>query len=252
MKIISIINLKGGVGKTITAINKGHILATVYNKRVLFIDNDKQGNASKFFKLHNYERPSISDLFLRENYVTHKAIHYTQYPELHLISANMTLLNINKQVLMDESRQQETILKKALQQVESEYDYCIIDNAPDINISIINALIASDEVIIPIKIDQFSFEGLEQITEQIEEIKGLNPALHFRGCLVTQYVKNDVNKQGKEYLNSQTKYPIFATHIRRTEKIDESTFAGQPIIDYSARCGAAKDYRSFVKEYLRE
>jgi len=252
MKNIAIINLKGGVAKTITTINKAHILATVYNKRVLLVDNDKQGNASKFFNLHSYERPSIADLLIARKYDIRQVINHTQYNNLDLISANMTLLNANRQILMDVSRQQQTILKKALQQVESEYDYCIIDNAPDINISVINSLVAANDVIVPIKIDQFSFDGLEQLTEQFEEIREFNPSLCFRGCLVTQYVKNDVNEQGEDHLNNKTQYPMFKTHIRRTEKIDESTFTSQPIIEYSKRSGAARDYLNFVKEYLGE
>ena len=250
MKTISIINLKGGVAKTITSINMSHILATIYGMRVLLIDNDKQGNTSKFFKLHNYEMPSIAELLVEKKFDTHKAVRHTQYANLDVISANMNLLNANLKIIMDVSRQQQTILKKALQQVESEYDYCIIDNAPDINISVINSLVASDEVIVPIKIDQFSFDGLEELIEQFEKINELNPSLHFKGCLVTQYARNDVNAQGEEHLNNQEKYPMFATHIRRTEKVDESTFTSQPIVEYSQRCGAAKDYLGFVKEYL--
>lgn len=227
-----------------------HILATVYGKRVLLIDNDKQGNTSKFFKLHNYEMLGMADLLTEKKFDTYKVINHTQYANLDVISANMNLLNANLKIILDVSRQQQTILKKALQQVESEYDYCIIDNAPDINISVINSLVAANEVIVPIKIDQFSFDGLEQLTEQFEEIKELNPGLVFRGCLVTQFAKNDVNIQGEEHLNNQTEYPMFATHIRRTEKIDESTFTSQPIVEYSKTCGAAKGYLAFVNEYL--
>lgn len=252
MNTISILNLKGGVAKTITAINMAHILATVYKKRVLLIDNDKQGNTSKFFKLHSYETLGIAEVLTEKKFDIHNAIHHTQYADLDVISANMNLLNANLKIIMDVSRQQQTILKKALQQVESEYDYCIIDNAPDINISVINSLVAANEVIVPIKIDQFSFDGIEQLVEQFESIRELNPTLHFRGCLVTQFARNDVNIQGEAHLIVQAEYPMFATHIRRTEKVDESTFTSQPIIEYSQRCGAAKDYKNFVKEYLGE
>ena len=251
MKKISIINLKGGVAKTITSINMAHILATVYNKRVLLIDNDKQGNSSKFFQLHSYETLSMAELLVEKKFDTHKAIQKTQYENLDLISANMNLLNANLKIIMDVTRQQQTVLKKALHQIASEYDYCIIDNAPDINISVINGLVAADDVIVPIKIDQFSFDGLDQLIDQFEEIRELNPSLHFKGCLVTQFAKNEVNIQGEAHLNNK-EYPMFSTHIRRTEKIDESTFSSKPIIDYSRRCGAAKDYLNFVKEYLGE
>lgn len=250
MKKIAIINLKGGVAKTMTSVNMAHILAAVYDKKVLLVDNDKQGNSSKFYSLYGYERPSIADLLIEKNFNTRAAINRTPYQNLDLISANMNLLNANLKILLDPSRQQQTILRKALKQVEDNYDYCIMDNAPDINISVINSLVAADEVIVPIKIDQFAFDGLEQLMEQFEAIKEFNPALSFRGCLVTQFTKNDVNQQGESYLTEQGKYPVFETHIRRTEKIDESTFASQPIIEYSRQCGASKDYLKFVKEYL--
>jgi len=252
MEIISILNLKGGVAKTITSINMAHILATVHGKRVLLIDNDKQGNTSKFFKLHNYEMLTIADLLTEKNFDIHKVINKTQHPGLDLISANMNLLNANLAIIMDMSRQQQTILKKALQQVKSEYDYCIIDNAPDINISVINGLVAAHEVIVPIKIDQFSFDGLDQLIEQFEELKELNPSLHFKGCLITHYTKNKVNTQGEDWLNNGCKYPMFKTSISRTVKIDESTFSCEPIVQYSKNCKAAKDYLALVKEYLGE
>lgn len=253
MEIVVLSNLKGGVAKTTTSVNKAHILATVYNKRVLLIDDDKQGNASKFYRLHGYDHPSIADVLVEKNYDIHNAIQHTRYANLDMITANMNLITANLKISMDESREQQTILKKALEQVESEYDYCIIDNAPDINISIINSLVAAHSVIVPIKIDQYSFDGLKAIADQLEEIRKFNPGINFRGCLVTQYVNNEVNQQGKAYLTDQTQYPVFATHIRRTaDKVDEGTFAGLPIVEYSKRCGAAKDYLSFVGEYLGE
>lgn len=250
MKVISFLNLKGGVAKTISAINVAFILAVVYGFRVLLIDNDKQGNTSKFFGLHSYDRPSIADLLTEKNYDIRKVINQTEYNNLHLISANMHLLNANLKVILDPSRQQQTILQKALKQIEGEYDYIIIDNAPDINISVINALVVANDVIVPITIDQFSFDGLEQLTEQFEDIREFNPGLNFRGCLVTKYANNDVNNQGESFLKEQNKYPIFNTHIRRTEKVDESTFAGKPIYLHSRWCNATKDYLAFVHEYL--
>jgi len=252
MKTISIINLKGGVAKTITSINMAHILSSLYKKKVLLIDNDKQGNTSKFFRVHSYDQPSIADVLVERNYDINNVIKKTEYENLDIISANMNLLSANLKVIMDMSRQQQIILRKALEQVQDKYDYCIIDNAPDINISVINALVVSNEVIVPIKVDKFSFDGLDQLIDQFEDVKELNPSMNFRGCLITSFIKNDVNIQGEEYLNSQLKYPMFTTHIRRTEKIDESTFARQPITEYSHRCGAAKDYLTFMKEYLEE
>ena len=252
MKVVSIINLKGGVSKTITAVNMAHILATVHGKRVLLIDNDKQGNTSKFFNLHSYERPSLADILVEKNFNICNAINPTLYPNLHLISANMTLLNANLKVILDPARQQQTIIKKALKQIEAVYDYCIIDNAPDINISVINGLAAADDVIVPVKIDQFSFDGMDQLIEQFEDIREFNPNLNFCGCLITQYAKNKTNEQGEEWLKTSDRYPVFKATISRTVKVDESTFAAEPILQYSKNCKASKDYLAFVKEYLEK
>ena len=249
MKTTAVINLKGGVAKTITAANLAHILTTVFGKRVLIIDNDKQGNTSKMFGVHGYEQYTLSEILTHQCDIE-ETIRHTRYENLDVIPANMTLLKANMAVMMDSTRPQQTRIKKALLKVAERYDYCIIDNAPDINISVINALVACDDVIIPIKIDQFAFDGLDQLTEQIEQTKeDLNPNIRLTGCVITSYVNNEVNKQGKQWL-IENHYPIFNTHIRRTEKVDESTFARVPIIEYSRRCGAARDYLRFAKEYL--
>lgn len=253
MKIISIINLKGGVAKTISSVNMAHILATVHNKRVLIIDNDKQGNASKMFGMHSYEHKGTEALMIEKDLNMEEVIRKTDYKNLDIVCANMNLLKANLEVVLDQSRVQQTRFRKALNQVKDKYDYCIIDNAPDINISTINALVASEDVLIPVKIDDFAFDGLKEIKEQIEATKeDLNQNLNLKGCFITQFMKNEVNLQGKEYLNLQDEYPVFKTHIRRTEKIDESTFAKMPIVEYSRRCGAARDYLELVSEYLEK
>ncbi|MBN1055702.1 ParA family protein [Clostridium botulinum] len=250
MRVVSIINLKGGVAKTISSINIAHILATVHNKKVLLIDNDKQGNTTKFFNMHDEEELSIANIMTDKNIYIEDAIVPTQYENLDLIPANMHLLKANLDVIMDVGRPQQYRLRKALKQIEEEYDYCIIDNPPDINISVINALVTSDDVLIPIKIDQFAFDGMEELTEQIENAKEMNPKLTLKGCFVTQFAKNKVNTQGEELLNNNDEYPMFKTHIRRTVKVDESTFTNLPIVEHSKSCGASRDYIDLVEEYL--
>lgn len=250
MKTISIINLKGGVAKTISAVNIAHILATVHKKRVLLVDNDKQGNVSKMFGVHNYDAPSIADILTQRNTALDVIVN-SSYEGLSIIPANMNLLKANLEVLLDSTRPQQTRLRAAFRNLESICDYCIIDCAPDINISTINALVASDEVFIPIKIDNFAFDGLSELKEQIENVReDFNPNIQYR-CFVTCFQNNEVNRQGEEWLRDRCgEYPLFNTHIRRTVKIDESTFANKPILEYSKRCGAAQDYASLVREIL--
>lgn len=251
MKTISVINLKGGVAKTISAANIAHIMATMHGKRVLLVDNDKQGNISKMFGLHSYNSRTVAELLTDREAEIHDIIKPTQYKSLDVIPANMTLLKANLQVLLDTSRPQQTRLRAAFKRISDEYDYCVIDCAPDINISTINALVASDDVIIPIKIDNFAFDGLAELKEQIDIVRDdLNPSLTLRGCFITSYQNNDVNKQGENWLRENNEYPVFNTHIRRTAKVDESTFANLPIVEYSRWCGASRDYIALVSEYL--
>ena len=248
MKTIAIINMKGGCAKTTTTVNMAHILAKDYGKKVLVIDNDKQGNLSKACGVWSYDSLSLADILTGEAGIT-EVIQTTQNPLLNAVPANMHLLTANLMVIKDEDREQATILKNQLEEVADTYDYCIIDCPPDINISVINALVAADEVIIPIKIDGYVFDGMDELEEQINNAKQLNPKLKLRGCLVTMFYNRDVCRQGEEWLQNQ-RYPVFKTHIRRTEKADEVTFTNESLMEYSPRSGAARDYKAFVKEYL--
>lgn len=250
MKTISIINLKGGVAKTVSAINIAYTLVEKHGKRVLLIDNDKQGNTSKFFGLYDPESDGLSELLTVRGLDVDNVIHKTAYEGLDIITANMNLLSANKEILMDVSRPQQTRLRKKLESVKEQYDYVIIDNAPDLNMTVVNALVASDDVLIPIKIDQFSFDGLEQILEQIEDVSEFNSDICFAGCFVTMYQRSSVNTQGAELLEQQG-YPVFATRIRKTVKVDEMTFTGKPLLEYAKRSTACVDYVALVDEYLK-
>lgn len=267
MQTISIISLKGGVAKTTTAVNMAYTLAAVHKKKVLVIDNDKQGNASKAFSRYDIEdKNTIARVMLEKNLNVSEIIKKTNYEGIDIITANMDLLEANLRTIVDTGRQQQTRFKKALNRaaikevdgnkidylpLEEAYDYCIIDNAPDINMSIINALVMSDDVIVPAFMDQYSFDGLDILLEQIAQVQeDFNENLKFAGCLVTQYQNNDVNNQGIEWLKNNS-VPLFNQRIRRTEKkVSESTFAKIPLVEYSVRCGAAQDYKKFVLEYL--
>ena len=212
MKIISIINLKGGVAKTLTADNMAHVLAVFHNKRVLLVDNDKQGNTSKAFGVHSYDEKSLSDVLTARRLDVREVIKKTRFENIDVLPAN----------------------------------------APDINISTINALVASDDVIIPIKIDKYAFDGLAELKEQIEDTRDdLNPRLRLAGCLITCFIRADAEKQGEAWLRSRPEYPVFDTRIRYSEKVTESTFSEMPIAEYSRRSGTAMDYIAFVREYLQ-
>ena len=264
MRVISIINLKGGVAKTTTTVNMAYLLAK-RGYKVLLVDNDKQGNASKAFGLYDPEdHDNVARVMLEAVPLIDLAAS-TQYKNLDIVPANMDLLEANLRVIADVSRPQQTRIKKAISKksikrelqgeettsAAEEYDFIIFDNAPDVNMSIINALVVSDDVIVPVEIDQYSFDGLDILLEQIAAVKeDFNPALSFRGCLITKYrQREEVQAQGAEVLKEHCN--VFSTKIRRTEdKPKESTFAKIPLVEYSVRCGASQDYKKFVTEYL--
>lgn len=150
MKTISIVNLKGGVGKSITARDLSYNFSSI-GYRVLLIDNDKQGDSSRQYNRRSEDHPGIDAIM--EGYSTvHEIIQATDFENLDIITANMNLITANKKVMMNLKRPQHDRIQRFLREVENEYDFCIIDNAPDINISVINALSASQYVIIPVQV----------------------------------------------------------------------------------------------------
>lgn len=243
MKTISIINLKGGVAKTTTAINMATLLQTKYKKRVLLIDNDPQGNTSQFFN-HYYGDMCGSGKILQNEI---PLIFYTA-AGVDLIDANMTLLEADNELRASAERQ-DNRMKTFLKIQEENYDYCIIDNPPAILMCTINALCASDEVIVPVTLDNWSLDGVETITDQIEPLRALNDKLNIAGILLTNHRKSAENEAAEEWLRKNCQYRVFDTKIRHSQKVTAATYYKQPLEEYSPRSAAAVTYRKFVKEY---
>lgn len=218
--------------------------------RVLLIDCDKQGNTSKFMKCHDYDKKSLSDVLLGTAGVMEVSVR-TKFALIDVVPANMSLLKADRQVLLDTTKPQQSRVREALEQVRDQYTYCVIDCAPDINISVINALVASDDVIIPVTIDKFAFDGIREILEQIRDVKKYyNPKLEFIGCLVTQYKKSELCDEGIKLLEDFCGR-VLETKISWTQVVSRSTFAGEPISVHSPRCGAAGGYKNLAAEYER-
>lgn len=254
MKTISIANLKGGVGKTITTINLSYLLASEFGMRVLVVDNDQQGNTSQFFGRYDYEHPGMSEVMRRECEDVNNVIQHTNNPKLDIIASNLSLAMAERQVQSEAGGcPQQVRLREVLKKVDAWYDYCIIDNAPSLGMCVINALVASDFLVVPAKIDRFTFDGIESLLEQAQQMREyFNPSLRLLGTLVTCYRRNDSNESGEEYLKQAEQYKVFDHHIRYTEKVDESTFSSEPIMVHSKYCGAAKDYRGWAQEVLEK
>lgn len=255
MKTISVINLKGGVGKTYTSYNVAYELAKRGNK-VLVIDNDKQGNISKICSAYNADEISATAKALTGEYNDpQELITHADY-SIDIITANMSLMAAVWQLATSEDNQisayekliNSNISEKPLKDI---YDYLIIDNPPDIAFNVISALKVTDEVIVPVKIDEWSLEGLEIISEQVKEAKRINPKIKLLGTLITMYRNDNSNVVGLKWLQEHSNVNVLGT-IRYTAKATESTFFNKPAYEYSPLCGAAQDYKKFVTRYLEE
>lgn len=253
MKTICILNLKGGCAKTTTTINLAYELEKRGN-RILLIDNDKQGNLSKAYQRYEAAGMCHTAKMLSNDWKDPKAL-IQDTPEDHgnidIVTANMSLLAATYGITGETGSVQYERYKDFLQQVDGEYDLCLIDNPPDIAMNVVNALAAADEVIVPVKIDEWALDGMDILQEQIGEIKKINPGIVLLGILVTCYKNNDHNNVGIKWLEEKSPVRILGK-IRYTDKVPESTFFHLPAYRYSPNSGAAQDYKRFTINYLRE
>lgn len=250
MRIISLINLKGGVGKTTTAVNMAIILAKLYKQRVLIVDNDIQANVTKYFELHDYELPSIEDVYRKESVSMKEIIRDTGLVGLRLdiVPSNLNMDDAVTGLLLDDEHEQNTRLKNALKQVEDDYDFCIIDNPPGIGMNVLNALSCTNDVIIPVKIDKNAMDGMQDLVEISSEMSFYNPDMESMTCLVTMFYKDMF---AGDIVLRKSPYDVFDTRIRYSRKVDLASFeTGSGLLTYSPRSAACIDYKRFVKEYL--
>ena len=247
---IAVINLKGGVGKSVTTCNLAAQLAAEQYS-VLVVDVDKQGNTSKFFKRCDYEQPSLAEVLLGSAWAS-DAIVDTSLPCVDLLPADMRMLKANRNILMDVTEPQQYRLRDALRKVAANYCYCLMDCPPDLDMGSINALCAADWVIIPVDCDEWACDGMAEILDQIARVQMYyNPHLKILGVLLTKY-RNTKYADGVITHLAQMGVPLLHTAIRYTVRVSEATSAHLPLRAYKQNCTAALDYADLAREIIEK
>ncbi len=247
-EIISVTNQKGGVGKTSTAINLSASIAAAEFKTLL-IDIDPQANSTHGLGVYETEN-SVYEVLIGAEEVKDCIIN-TYMPNLDLLPSNIDLVGAEVEIVSFEDR--EKLLKEALQNIKSDYDYIVIDCPPSLSLLTLNSLTASDSVIIPVQCEYFALEGLGQLLNTINIVKKqLNPELEISGVLLTMYDKRlNLSKQVVEEVKKYFGDKVFNTIIHRNVKISEAPSYAKPVILYDAISTGAKNYISLAAEVIQ-
>jgi chromosome partitioning protein len=252
MKTIAVLNLKGGVAKTVTTINMAAILAHDYGRRVLVVDADSQCNATEFLG-GDPSQGSLADLLRYEGgdpgAYGRNSIQLTDIPNIDLLPGDDSLMDLDL-TKVELQTVRATVLRELVELLVEldEYDFVLVDCPPAFNAASAAALLAADEVIVPIKLDAFSLRGMTNLLRQIDNMRRINPSLRLAGVLPTMWYRSAQNESAAETLAAHG-FRVFPP-IRRTDKVDEMTFAQTPLLTSSPRSAAGVDYRRFVAVYL--
>lgn len=248
-KIISIANQKGGVGKTTTAVNLGACLAQL-GKKVLLVDIDAQGNATTGVGLEKSELKQCVYNILVEDEDVRDIIKPTVMKDLFVIPATIQLAGAEIELVPTISR--EVRLKRALQPVRDEYDYILIDCPPSLGLITINALTASDSVIIPVQCEYYALEGLSQLLNTVRLVqKHLNKNLAIQGVLLTMLdARTNLGLQVIDEVKKYFRDKVYRSIIPRNIRLSEAPSHGKPILLYDAKSKGAEVYLDLAKEVI--
>lgn len=249
-KIIAVVNQKGGVGKTTTAVNLSAGIG-LSGKKVLLVDADPQGNTTSGYGISKKNSGATSYELLLGEVSVQAAIKSTDFKNVDIIPASMNLAAAEIDLI--DKKHRESSLKTALSVVREKYDYIFIDCPPSLGLITINALSAADTVLVPIQCEYYALEGLSQLIASVRQVKRLyNPTLEIEGIVLTMYdarlnLTNQVVGEIKKYFKDK----LYKTAIPRAVRISEAPSHGTPIQYYDARSKGAAAYNDLAKEFLK-
>jgi chromosome partitioning protein len=246
-RIISIANQKGGVGKTTTAINLAASLA-VAERNVLLVDFDPQGNATSGMGLTRNGRGIYQALI--DHAPLKSLLKETELGFLKLAPSSIDLIGAEVELVDTPSREYQ--LKECLREMKDQFDYILIDCPPSLSLLTVNALVASNSVLIPLQCEYYALEGISQIMKTIELIRTkLNPALEIEGILLTMFdARNNLSHQVEEEIRNHFKDKAFKTMIPRNVRLSESPSFGKPVLLYDVTSRGAISYMELAKEII--
>ncbi len=247
---ISVSNQKGGVGKTTTTVNLATSLAAV-GKKVLVIDLDPQGNASTGFGIDRSVRGKGSYEVLFGECTVEEAALASKVPNLSVITSSIHLSGAEIELIDTENR--EFRLKTALETTPAEYDYVIFDCPPSLNLLTLNALVASDGVLVPMQCEFYALEGLSHLVNTIERVKNaFNPQLELQGIVMTMFDRrNQLSRQVADNVREHFGDLVYETMIPRNVRVSEAPSHGLPAIVYDMHCAGSQAYLHLAREVLK-
>jgi chromosome partitioning protein len=254
-RVLALANQKGGVGKTTTAINLGTALAAI-GENVLVVDLDPQGNASTGLGIDRKSRSRSTYDVLTRQVTIREAILETAVPRLHIVPSTMDLSGFELEIAQDRDRAYR--LREALSTLNStesgtQYSYVLVDCPPSLNLVTVNAMAASNSILVPLQCEFFALEGLSQLLKTIEQVKTtVNPNLSIHGIVLTMYdsrnnLANQVVADVRQFMGPK----VYDTVIPRNVRISEAPSYGKPVLVYDLKCVGSEAYLRLATEIIQ-